>query len=221
MNQKKIDLIDKYISHIKNSLYEARFKKSKLNKEILKMDGLSGDMTRHFYNNIVNFDDARYLEIGTWKGSSVCSAMYKNNATIVCIDNWSEFNGPKDEFMNNFNKYKGNNKASFIEHDAFSLNISILPKFNMYMYDAGHEEEEQCMALTHYYDCMDDIFIYIVDDWNWAKVRNGTKKGIEKCNLKILYETEIRTTDNDEHSSFYIAKISWWNGMYVALLSKQ
>ena len=37
---------------------------------------MTGIKTRHFYNNILNTDDARYLEIGAWKGSSICSAMY-------------------------------------------------------------------------------------------------------------------------------------------------
>lgn len=32
------------------------------------MDGMSGIKTRHFYNNLLNYYDARYLEIGTWKG---------------------------------------------------------------------------------------------------------------------------------------------------------
>ena len=75
---------------------------------------MSGLKTRHFYNNLLNFDDARYLEIGSWKGSSVCSAMYNNNAMIICVDNWSEFGGPKDEFLVNFNKFIGNNNARFI-----------------------------------------------------------------------------------------------------------
>jgi hypothetical protein len=71
---------------------------SKLTDDILSMEGMTGKKTRHFYNNLLNTEDARYLEIGCWKGSSVCSAMYGNKAKIVCIDNWSEFEGPKTEF---------------------------------------------------------------------------------------------------------------------------
>ena len=29
------------------------------------MDGMTGKKTRHFYNNLLNTEDARYLEIGT------------------------------------------------------------------------------------------------------------------------------------------------------------
>lgn len=78
---------------------------SKITSEIIQLEGFSGTKTRHFYNNLL-VDGARYLEIGTWKGSSVCSAMYGNKATVVCIDNWSEFGGPKDEFLVNFENSK-------------------------------------------------------------------------------------------------------------------
>jgi len=94
-----IDIINKKYEEIVNKAFEnAEINVSKITNDIISIDGMSGTKTRHFYNNLLNFEDARYLEIGTWKGSSVCSAMYKNNAKVVCIDNWSEFNGPKNYF---------------------------------------------------------------------------------------------------------------------------
>ena len=84
------------IKHIKKSLVNTNNYSSKITKEILHMDGKSGKKTRHFYNNICSMNDSRYLEIGTWKGSSICSAMCNNNMTCVAIDNWSEFGGPKE-----------------------------------------------------------------------------------------------------------------------------
>ena len=179
------------------------------------MDGMSGTNTRHFYNNLLNIDDARYLEIGTWKGSSVCSAMCGNKANVICIDNWSEFGGPKSEFLVNFEKFKGLNDATFIENDCYKVDVSILPKFNIYMYDGNHTNENHYKALLHYYNCLDDVFIFIVDDWNWEDVRDGTINSIQKLNLKVLYEREIRLTlDNST------TKGSWWNGIYVAVLQK-
>ena len=38
---------------------------SKVTNDILVMEGMSGTKTRHFYNNLLNIEDARYLEIGT------------------------------------------------------------------------------------------------------------------------------------------------------------
>lgn len=208
------------IEHIENALTNAEKNQSKITDDILNMDGMSGKKTRHFYNNLLNKDDIRYLEIGTWKGSTVCSAMCGNKATVVAIDNWSQFNGPKDEFLNNFNNYKGENNARFIEADCFKIDISTLPKFNVFMYDGGHTKEEHYNALKYYYDCMDDIFIYIVDDWNWSDVRDGTFDSIRDLNLTFLYQKEIRLTYDNTHTEVNLARETWHNGIYVALLKK-
>ena len=86
-------------SHVEIAFENAEKGISKITEEIIEMEGMSGIKTRHFYNNLLNRADARYLEIGTWKGSSVCSAMCGNQAKVVCIDNWSQFGGPKGEFI--------------------------------------------------------------------------------------------------------------------------
>jgi len=205
---------------IDNAYLNAENNISKITDDIINMDGMSGLKTRHFYNNLLNNDDIRYLEIGSWKGSSVCSAMCNNKANIVCIDNWSEFGSPKDEFLINFNKFMGQNNATFIENDCFKIDISKLPKFNIYMYDGNHSVDSHYKALSYYYDCLDDIFIYIVDDWNNEQVRNGTIQAIKNLNLKIKYEKEIRLTFDNSHTPIDIAKATWWNGTYIVILEK-
>ena len=126
------------INHVDLAFENAEKMTSKITPDILNIDGMSGVKTRHFYNNLLNMEDARYLEIGTWKGSSVCSAMCGNKAKVVCIDNWSEFGGPKSEFLINYNAFKGTNDAMFIEKDCFQVDVSTLPMFNIYLYDGNH-----------------------------------------------------------------------------------
>lgn len=207
-------LIDTAFQNAENNI-------SKITNDIITMDGMTGTKTRHFYNNLLNIEDARYLEIGTWKGSSVCSAMCNNKAKIICIDNWSEFEGPKKEFLVNFEKFKGDNDATFIEKDCFKVDVSTLPKFNIYMYDGNHTNESHYKALCHFYNCLDDIFIFIVDDWNWKDVREGTWNSIKNLNLKVLYEQKIRLTWNNTVTPEPLLSKTWWNGIYVAILQKQ
>ena len=208
-----------YINHVQKSLINANNNISKLNDELLNMEGMSGNKTRHFYNNLLELEDARYLEIGTWKGSSVCCAMYKNKAKVICIDNWTEFGGPKEEFLNNFEKFKGDNDATFIEENSFEVDISKLPKINIYMYDGCHKFDSHYNALKYYYNCLDDIFIYIVDDWNTHRIRSSTLSSIIDLNLKVLYKQElIYSNDDNAYSS---ERNDWWNGMLVIVLQKQ
>ena len=212
--------METYKTLIERAFKNAENNISKNTNDIINMEGMSGTKTRHFYNNLLNTEDSRYLEIGTWKGSSVCSAMCGNKAKVVCIDNWSEFGGPKSEFLVNFEKFKGENQAIFIENDCYKVDVSKLPKFNIYMYDGNHTNESHYRALLHYYNCLDDVFIFIVDDWNWKDVRDGTLNSIQKLNLKILYQKEIRLTWDNSHTPQPQAKDTWWNGIYVAILKK-
>lgn len=214
------DIVDFLKNHVENAFENADKNISKINDEIISLVGMTGTKTRHFYNNLLNFEDARYLEIGTWMGSSVCSAMFENKANVTCVDNFSEFadNNPRDTFLKNFEKFKGENNARFIEADCFKLEPVSLPKFNIYMYDGDHKHECHYNALLHFYSCLDDVFVFIVDDWNWEVVRNATKESIERLNLKVCYEKEIFVPLNDTNVPFN--KNTWWNGIYVAILQK-
>ncbi len=216
--------IQEYINHVKKSFINAEKEQSKLIPDILNLEGYSGRRTRHFYNNIASLNDARYLEIGTWKGSTISAAMHGNADTrFVCIDNWSELGGPRAEFINIFNKYKGTSDANFVETNCFTFDVKSLPitNYNIYMYDGSHEEISHYKALTHYTDVMEDVFIYVCDDWNWKCVRDGTMKAIHDLGLHIEYEYNIRTSTNDQHSIFGSdEQLKWHNGIYVAVLRK-
>ena len=204
--------------HLEWAYEEADKGRSKIDNEIVLLDGMTGVKTRHFYNNLLSMPGAVYLEIGTYKGSSVCAAMKNNTANVVCIDNWSEFAAPKNEFLVNFNKHKGNNQATFIEKDCFKVDVSQLPKFNIYMYDGNHDYDAHKKALSHYINCMQDEFIFIVDDWNWKRVREATREVIRELGLKIIYDKEIRLTEEEDGNT--TNKETWWNGMYLCVLRK-
>ena len=207
--------------HLQMSFDNAQKDISKCSKEILELHGMSGTRTRHFYNNLLNAPTITYLDIGMWKGSTLCAAMYKNDATIVGIDNWSEFFGPKYEFFYHFNKYKGENNAKIIEQDCFLVDVSTLPRFNVYMYDGDHKEESHYKALTHFIDSMEDQFIYVCDDWNWEFVRRGTKRAIHDLKLTIEYEIEHKLTDDDTHTPRDHPGLKLWhNGIYACVLRK-
>ena len=76
---------------IENSFTSAISGKSNLSDEVKKMKGLSGRKFRVMMNNLIkNFKDPKYLEIGSWLGSSACSVCFKNKVNITCIDDWSQ-----------------------------------------------------------------------------------------------------------------------------------
>lgn len=208
------------IDIIETALENSDNYKSKITDKILQLDGMSGKKTRHFYNNLYSNDNTHYLEIGTWKGSSICSAMCNNNMRCIAIDNWSEFGGPKEEFFRNFNQFKGKNNATFIEKDCWKVDISKIGKFNIYMYDGHHSEKSHYDALNYYLPCLEDEFIYLVDDWNLYRIRDGTINSIKDNNLKILYQKEIITSFKGNHARPNGINSDWHNGISIFVLKK-
>lgn len=188
------------------------------------MDGASGKKYRYFINNLIgSLDDARYLEIGTWAGSTACSALYGNKVKTVCIDNWSEFGGPKDLFFSNIEKVKSSEiDFSFIESDFNAVDYNNIGKFNVYMYDGEHSRENQYKGISNVLPALDDTFLLIVDDWNWERVRSGTFDAISDNSLKIVCSIEIKTLQQEV---WWAPDINgpysdWHNGYFIALIKK-
>lgn len=184
-----------------------------LNEKALSIQGMSGKNIRYLLNTLLSFDNVKYLEIGCWKGSTLYSALINNNPSYaLAIDNFSEFGGPRNEFYENMKDV--DSKFDFIDGDCFLIDKSkINHKFNVYFYDGEHSEESHEKALTYFYDLLEDSFIYICDDWNWKQVRNGTKRAIDKLNLVVKNEKSFFTTEQDP--------LTWWNGIWIAELSKE
>ena len=88
----------------------------------------------------------------------------------------------------------------------------------MFMYDGDHEELSQYRALSRFLPLMDDTFVFVVDDWNWKAVQDGTRKAIDDLQLDVVFEREAKT--EGEHESFR-DRTGWWNGIFVAVLQKR
>jgi hypothetical protein len=215
--------LEQLINHVNQSIDNSNNKISKLTPDILSLEGMSGHKTRHLYNNICSLEGANYLEIGTWKGSSFISAFYNNEINSIVIDNWAEFNGPKNEFISNVNKFCPNKDFNFIEKDCFKVTDdeikSIYDSIDIYLYDGNHEYESQRKAITYYKHLFSKYVIIIVDDFRsdtpaWANIKKGTLDGIEESGLIIHHQVEIITHQESTGPSEY------WNGFGLFICEK-
>ena len=74
---------------------------------VRQIEGMSGQKYRTLINHFVKSHlDARYLEIGSWQGSTAAAALYGNSVKALCIDNWSQFGGPKSTFLTNLDRVR-------------------------------------------------------------------------------------------------------------------
>lgn len=214
LNQKEKDLI----AHVQASIINAENGVTKLKSSILRMEGMSSPKVRNLLNHLCSRPQTHYLEIGCWKGSTFISALFGNKTTVssaVAIDNWSEFGGPKKDFLQNVKKFLGKKWYTVCDEDSFVLDVKkVCPNpVNVYFYDGGHSEKEQELAFTYYNEVFDDSFIAIVDDWNFSSVEPGTFSAFDKLGYNVLFEVVLPARWNADMEN-------WWNGLYVAVIRK-
>lgn len=184
--------------------------------------GMSGRRYRLFINQLVrSLPDPAYLEVGSWAGSTLCSAISGNLLRAVAIDNWSEFGGPKEVFMQNVQRCVAPGaQVFFIEGDFRAVEYSKLGTFNIYLFDGPHERRDQYDGIALALPALSSEFVFIVDDWNWERVRAGTFAAIRDTGLSVVYAAEIRTTLNDSHPQNAFGDSDWHNGYYISVLRK-
>lgn len=204
-----------YSEHLKSCVDQTLDGASRLNDHALSIEGMSSKNIRTLVNFLLNTDDSRYLEIGTWRGATFYAALYSNNikqATV--IDDFSQFDGSLDVFLKNMQGVTS--EYQVIVKDCFKLDVTELKgPYNFYFFDGYHSLDNQTKALTEYYTVLDDEFIYICDDWNWDDVRNGTKAGVAACGLTVVKDYEFFTPNRVNGDT-----TTWWNGFYVAHMRK-
>tara|TARA_R110000824_G_scaffold197140_1_gene380522 strand:+ start:765 stop:1526 length:762 start_codon:yes stop_codon:yes gene_type:complete len=169
---------------------------TKLDEKSEKMDGMISFKARNLLNILAEMDNCKYLQIGTYKGACLYSALYKNNLDYAfACDNFSDEDGrfkiaknlnldvmlklmqPRDEEI----------KFDFYDGNCFSMPLNnIKQKINMYFYDGGHSLADHFLALYYYYPVFETDFIFVCDDWPEEKVKVGTYAAIDQCGYKIV-----------------------------------
>jgi hypothetical protein len=210
------------IDSVKAALAMALEHQGKLNESALAMQGLSGKKYRYFINNLIEkLQSPRYLEVGTWAGSTFCAAIQGNNVTATAIDNWSQFGGPVNAFYHNVSQHCSlQTRLTIINQDFRRIDYRSIGKFNVYLFDGPHEYQDQYDGLAYALDALDTQFVYIVDDWNWDEVRAGTLNAIIDLGLTVMHATEIRSTTNNCTPEVRDHHSDWHNGYYIAVLRK-
>jgi hypothetical protein len=211
---------------VRGALEDALTGVTKLVPEVLTIPGMSGRKYRSFINNLVERIPApRYLEIGSWAGSTLCSAIYGNEVDAVAIDNWSLFDGPSDQFFRNLAEFKGTARVSFLERDFRTVDYTslgrIFGQFGVYLFDGPHSFEDQYDGVVYAQPAVEPCYVQIVDDWNWPAVRGGTMKAIADLGLHIDFMAEIRTSTDEQHAPEPVMERSdWHNGYFIGVLSR-
>mgnify|MGYP001166270266 FL=1 len=183
-----------------------------LKKALLMIESMSTYAIGYVINRICKnlSSNQLFLNIGVWKGFSLVSAMINTKCEVIGIDNFSQFDGPRTIFIENFNKYKKDNHY-FYEQDylIFFKNFEKNSKFiDFYFYDGEHSYENQYKNLEIADQFLKEGSIILIDDINFNEVYQGTMDFISKSNSKYKILKEIKTANNHCHPSY-------WNGIII------
>lgn len=207
-----------YIEHVNKSLANAIEGISKINKA-KAINGLTSDRVKHLLNNLCSMDDARYIEVGTYQGATLLSAIEGNDVKAIAIDNWCtpEINpmrdmpfkietDPKAILMKNLGDYT----PTIIDSDI--KNVTELPhKCNIFFYDGDHEKDSHYTAFAKVKPYLDEVFIAVIDDYNWTQVKQAMDFLTKQYD--VLYKNEILTTGENPND--------FWNGLGIFILKKK
>lgn len=149
-----------------------------------------------------------YVNVGVWNGFSFLAGLV-NNPHKICfgVDNFSEFQGPREAFMYRFNRHKGPAHRFFdMDYQTYFLHIHKSP-IGCYFFDGPHDYANQLLGLQHAEPYMAEGCIILVDDTNWPEPRQATIDFMTKRPGHYKLVLDVTTACNGHPT--------YWNGLMI------
>jgi hypothetical protein len=193
-------------------------------KHLVEVEGLSDPKVCNFLNRLVAAmpADQKYLEIGTFKGLTLCSAAFGNKGKhcIACdkFRFWNRYTGwgfaARAAFNRNVDRYKSNS-ATVEFHDMKSLTMFrkglVRGPIGVFFYDGDHSYEATRDNILAAAPLLANPAILLVDDWKDPIIQQGTRDAIKQAGLRIDWEKWLGQGATGRN---------FWNGLGVFILSK-
>jgi hypothetical protein len=218
------------VRQAERAIAEAEQGRSGLPEAVLALEGYSSPTVRHFLNNLCRFPAANYLEVGTWKGSTLMAASYGNAGRFTAIDDFShhvqsrrEGQAARAQLGRVRRRFRGHCRVRF--HDSDCWSEALLPRLprdvNVYFYDGRHTYEDQHRAFTHFEPVLAREYVGVVDDWNRPYVRQATRDALAELGHETVWERELFTRGwFRQHLTGVWKGPHWFNGLLVAVLRR-
>ena len=190
--------------------------------------GLSSNKVRHLLNNLCQERGTVYVDAGSYMGSTVFAALYRNSAVkAYAIDDfqdevvkpkrkdlhkpYADITNPVDEFIKNAEKWMNTDCSigfSVKPIQAVEFNPQFPPR--VIFYDAANDHN-MVPNLEHIHKYADKDYILVVDDANFEGVMDKTKEFTKDKN--VIWDRTILTETSEDANDF-------WNGVYLAVIEK-
>jgi predicted O-methyltransferase YrrM len=121
----------------------------------------------------------RYVEVGTFRGTSLISALRGNDGLdAVAIDDFSFSEASREQLDANLARFGLADRPTIVEgdfHEVLRGEALAGRSVGVYYYDAGHSYEDQLDGLRLIEPYLADEALVIVDDSDWERVERADR----------------------------------------------
>jgi len=153
-------------------------------------------------------EDEVFVNVGVWQGFTLLCGMITNpDRTCVGVDNFSEFGGPRERFMERFLAHKkARHHFHDMDYEEYFSNIH-RGSIGFYIYDGSHGYSHQLKGLQVAEPFFSDRCIIMVDDTNWEEPRRATLDFMAQSSFPYKILLDVRTRNN--------CHPTYWNGVMI------
>lgn len=151
--------------------------------------------------------DECFVNVGVWHGFTLLAGVVGNpDRQIIGVDNFSEFGGPRDDFLARWDRFHTPPHHRFFDLDFLEYFKEHSGVIGTYYYDGAHDYDSQYRGLTAAEPFFGPRVVIFVDDWNNPDAREATRRFVdEREGYAVTFE---RRTAANEHPTF-------WNGLAI------
>lgn len=158
--------------------------------------------------------DEAYLEVGTFKGRSMCGTLRDNaDKTLYAMENFLEFGmagqEARTELMTNLATYGDGADVRLLEGDCFKLMAEpgiVDRPVGVYFYDGEHTLLAHYLALAAVEPLLADEALVLIDDATWPVVQRAHRLFMDRHPGWTIDATWDAKTDDDPR---------WANGLHA------
>ncbi|MEW5895588.1 MAG: class I SAM-dependent methyltransferase [Candidatus Omnitrophota bacterium] len=153
-------------------------------------------------------EGSAFVNVGVWHGFTLLSGMMGNpDKRCIGIDNFSEFGGPREEFLKRFSRHKSDRHFFYEEDYRVYFTKHHQDPIGFYIYDGEHSYQNQLEGLKAAEPFLCKGAVILVDDTNWPEPYQASLDFIRQSRYRyeVLFDqkTAVKT-----HPTF-------WNGIFI------
>ena len=145
-----------------------------------------------------------FVNVGVWNGFTFLAGMAGNpDKACIGIDNFSQFGGPKEQFLHRFHQHKSSQHVFYdMDYEEYFAKIHKEKALGFYIYDGEHSYKNQLKGLQVAEPFFSKNCIILVDDTNSKEPRQATLDFMNNSAYEYLVILD-KTTRKGDHPTLW------------------